>query len=694
MSNPITDVLWWINSEVDKLSGVGLARMHSVLDQAQRELTQDLSKARWLGTDDKYTAQTHRNALVQISGALDHINGQVAPAVQDNLVSCGHAAGTMAVSHLAHEVAAFSSIFEGTVRPIALEAASVIAKGDKLLYRRYANSAARYADQIGDDIRQQLAVGLVRGETIDQMVKRLQTHGGPKGLVYTRGREGSKNARAEYIAEGLFKKYRSWAERLARTETVNAYNEAALIGMDELEDDDPGYFKRWDAAVDGRLCKLCRAFDDRVVPLHSNFPLGFAKPPRHPNCRCAVVIWRKEWDEVDVKDDLTGVITPGKKTGSIASIPHKIQTPEKPRAPEPEPRPSRRRISPEERQQRELERDASRQARAQRASERAQAQTERAQARAQRAEAREQATQQARAEREARVRAREEAKAAKQASKKLVAVQATQLDDNAANLARVKYHKSQPFATTMHERMEINKSSVSDGDLKGFRKGTAKLFGKELTIEEMSHGFAPPPGYVGKIFAVKDGGFEVKYFEKSTGKLVASLDRDFWRDGEIHHSYFVLAGDFRGGGFSDAINGRAMSRYEKWGVKNVSVDAAWVGRYAWARMGFNFKDPSLIWDKAERFIRKNVADPAKAAAYIEKAKLLVKEPWKLAKWDDGDLFEVAFDASGTTQRGSYPLGKAIMLHDNMPLWKGILPIGEQNPGYLNALRMLKVADKE
>lgn len=327
MPNPISDVLWWVNSEVDKLSGIGLTRVREILDQAQIELKRDLQMARWLGTDDRYTAQIHRNALMQISGAIDHLNTQAKPELADTMRASGHAAGTLATSHLAHEVAAFSSIFEGTVRPIALEAASTIAKGNRLLWPRFKNSAARYVGQVRDDIRRQLAIGLIRGETVDQMTNRLARLGGPKGLVYLKGRAGDPEGRAEIITEGLFKRYRYWAERLVRTETVNAYNEVALIGMDELEKDDPGYFKRWDAAVDGRLCILCRYYDDLVVPLHQNFPLGFPKPPRHPNCRCACVIWRKEWDEVDVRDNIMAEVKRGKKPGSVESVPHQFDLP-------------------------------------------------------------------------------------------------------------------------------------------------------------------------------------------------------------------------------------------------------------------------------------------------------------------------------------------------------------------------------
>lgn len=115
----------------------------------------------------------------------------------------GSIASKLATSHLIREVETFSAKFEHSVRPIPFEAASLIAQGNKLMWPKFENSAERYAGQVGDDIRKQLAIGLVRGETIDQLTERLAKLGGPKGYVYTRGRQGSPNAKAEVIAEGL-----------------------------------------------------------------------------------------------------------------------------------------------------------------------------------------------------------------------------------------------------------------------------------------------------------------------------------------------------------------------------------------------------------------------------------------------------------------------------------------------------------
>lgn len=301
----ITDFLTHINEQVDKLSTQGLSALTSVLDAAEKELTIALGRVHAFSKPtDTFTVQTYRNALVQIRGTLEHIRGPMAEAVASHLRHGGQLAAKLATSHLINEVHTFSAAFEGSVRPIAIEAASVLAEGKKTLWPRFQNSAARYAGQVGEDIKKQLAIGVVRGETIDQLTTRLAKHGGPKGLVYTRGREGSPYARAEQISEGLFSRYRGYAERLAVTEVVNAYNECALIGMDELEQEDPGYFKRWDAAVDGRTCPNCNEYDDTIAKLDGTFSGGIDHPPLHPRCRCAIVVWRKEWTEHQVSGPL------------------------------------------------------------------------------------------------------------------------------------------------------------------------------------------------------------------------------------------------------------------------------------------------------------------------------------------------------------------------------------------------------
>lgn len=326
MANPITDILWHLNHEVHLLADTSIPAITEVLDAAEIELTKELSLWKALGKgDERFTAQLYRQALVQIRGTLERIRGPVAETLASALRHGGQVAGNLATKHLIQEITKFSQYFEGAIRPIPLNIAKVLAEGKKTLWPRFKTSANRYVGQVGKDIQKQLAIGVVKGETIDQLTSRLAKLGGPRGQVYLKGMPGSPKAKAEYIAEGLFKRYRYYAERLARTEVINAYNTTALDGMEELEREDPGYYKRWDAAIDRRTCVICAGLDDLVRPLDKDFSYGLSQPPAHPNCRCAQVIWRKEWKEASHKDDILGKVHEGKEPKGVAAVPHTVK---------------------------------------------------------------------------------------------------------------------------------------------------------------------------------------------------------------------------------------------------------------------------------------------------------------------------------------------------------------------------------
>ena len=327
MANPITDILCHLNSEVHELANTGLSELTEILDKAEVELTKELATWKALGKgDERFTPQLYRQALAQIRGTLEHIRGPVADKLASMLRHGGIVANELATEHLIKEIEKFSQYFEGSIRPIPLREAKLLAEAKKTQIPKFKTSAARYAGQVGRDIQKQLAIGVVKGETIDQLTKRLAKLGGPRGQVYLKGMPGNPKARAEYIAEGLFTRYKHYAERLARTEIVNAYNSTALDGMEELEREDPGYFKRWDAALDRRTCVVCAGLDDLVRPLDKDFASGISQPPAHPNCRCAQVIWRKEWKEASHKDDLLGKVHEGKSPKGVAAMPHTVET--------------------------------------------------------------------------------------------------------------------------------------------------------------------------------------------------------------------------------------------------------------------------------------------------------------------------------------------------------------------------------
>jgi hypothetical protein len=295
------DRLVWDNVHaVEALEPAALRSVLPVLRQVRDELRRDL--AAWLArapdNAERFTAQQMRNALRSVEAAIATAQ-RLEPEMAQALRFGGEATGYLAAASLDTELARFGSIFGESIRPLNIEAAAIVARGDDLLWKRYATSAARYAGQIGDDIRHQLAVGVAKGETFAQLKARLVRVGGPTGPIVLRGRMGDPTAVAEVIGEGLFKRYRYVAERLVRTELMHAYNLQHRVGIELLNDTlQPGelpFERLWNAAADRRVCPFCRELDNTTAPIGGAFAYGIEHPPAHPNCRCVEVAWHPSW---------------------------------------------------------------------------------------------------------------------------------------------------------------------------------------------------------------------------------------------------------------------------------------------------------------------------------------------------------------------------------------------------------------
>jgi GNAT superfamily N-acetyltransferase len=260
---------------------------------------------------------------------------------------------------------------------------------------------------------------------------------------------------------------------------------------------------------------------------------------------------------------------------------------------------------------------------------------------------------------------------------------------HARSLAAVDEESKRGVASTSHPRVSISE------DWTGRTVGTGSL-PDGVPVEELSYAFAPPEGFTATVVAVSDKSISMT-FQDADGKDVGKLVREFRPDGEVHHSLFVLDQDARGAGFADQVLAQSLVRYEKLGVKKVTVDAAWVGRYKWATLGFRFddKDSSAGYDRAEvekqveRFLFANVASEETQ----QQVRGLLNEPWKLARLTDGNEYEVEFQSGpdrSDRSTGRFHLGKALLLQDKMPTWTGVLDVDRNNEGYLHALSKLKV----
>lgn len=260
--------------------------------------------AAWLamgpGADVRYTARRHRVAMLQLRTALEGLKPSLGEPLADELLDGDARARAASARNLHAEVVAGARAF-GTGEPMDVAAAVEMDRGERWRVRHYEASAWRYAGRVGQDIRRQLAMGVALRETFDEMATRLQKLGGPRGIVSLRGVAGQPDAVARRIEEGLFRRYRHWAERLVRTELIAAHSRHHVAQAEELDKADPGYVLRWDSTADKRACALCRGLHGEIIALDGAFaiprtvPTSRRHPPAHPMCRCAAVAWRPEW---------------------------------------------------------------------------------------------------------------------------------------------------------------------------------------------------------------------------------------------------------------------------------------------------------------------------------------------------------------------------------------------------------------
>jgi SPP1 gp7 family putative phage head morphogenesis protein len=274
-----------ISAEVASLQAEPLRKLIPVLAEAERELATDLELVLASMKGGTYKAQMLRRALVQVRGSLNAIE-RVRPEMKAELTKAGRRAGQMANRHIMDELAAFSLRFGGTITPVPMLAASKAL--EKSLIHRFDSMSKRWSMQAKDEIRHQIALGLVRGEDIGQMTKRLTGKNIP-GLTVKEG--------ADYISKEIMRRNTAKAHRIVRTEVVNAYNEHALDQIEEVHALDPRIMKRWDATIDMRTCAYCRRLHEVAVHPKEMFPGGVDAPPLHPHCRCAVIVWRDDWDK-------------------------------------------------------------------------------------------------------------------------------------------------------------------------------------------------------------------------------------------------------------------------------------------------------------------------------------------------------------------------------------------------------------
>ena len=124
-----------------------------------------------------------------------------------------------------------------------------------------------------EDIRGALRLGMVQGETVDEMTRRLK---GTKAAKYT---------------DGILEGNRRDMAAIVRSVVVNTGNAATQAMYKENEEVVTGWI--YVAVLDSKTCSVCWSESGKTFPLGSG-PM----PIRHVSCRCASVPALKTWKEL------------------------------------------------------------------------------------------------------------------------------------------------------------------------------------------------------------------------------------------------------------------------------------------------------------------------------------------------------------------------------------------------------------
>jgi GNAT superfamily N-acetyltransferase len=119
--------------------------------------------------------------------------------------------------------------------------------------------------------------------------------------------------------------------------------------------------------------------------------------------------------------------------------------------------------------------------------------------------------------------------------------------------------------------------------------GAVSVARAQAVVNEL-HGFEAD-GYTASISAASRNGFRGVILD-SEGETVGDFSRSYESGRRVYHSSFSINEDHRGSGFGTKFIDHSFATYQGHGFTEVGVGTANIGRYQWAKQGFDFKNES------------------------------------------------------------------------------------------------------
>lgn len=125
------------------------------------------------------------------------------------------------------------------------------------------DNVTKLTDDVKDNLRKELATGLMNGESINQLKLRILD-----------------------VMDTTIKR----AEMITRTETIRAFN---MGHFQAAKNSGLNVVKEWSTHEDERTCKVCGFLDGQKVGIDEKFKTEtgeeYLMSPAHPNCRCRIL---------------------------------------------------------------------------------------------------------------------------------------------------------------------------------------------------------------------------------------------------------------------------------------------------------------------------------------------------------------------------------------------------------------------
>jgi SPP1 gp7 family putative phage head morphogenesis protein len=222
---------------------------------------------------DTFTAQHLRSVEAQIDAGLwamlQRFQGEAKEITQEAL--------EVGVEQTLAEIEFWDAKFRGgaTTR-IAVDALVRVSEPGNLVLEKFEASLNAYGSSLISDTRRRLALHLAMESNWSEMSEDL----------------------AGKLRENMITGAHWKAERIVRTEMVDALNTGHQAAIEEAAEIISGHKRQWDSTLDERTSDGCRYLHGRVVGIHEPWHWEgreVARPPAIPNCRARVLPFHEDW---------------------------------------------------------------------------------------------------------------------------------------------------------------------------------------------------------------------------------------------------------------------------------------------------------------------------------------------------------------------------------------------------------------